>query len=109
MQMNSFVLFLLGTLLRIGIPVAVTILVIVLLRRLDQRWQKQSLALPVVSADVRPCWEVKGCSAEKRKGCPAAAKPDVPCWQTFRSRTGTLREACLDCDVFQQAPVPVNI
>jgi hypothetical protein len=109
MEINAFVLFLLGTLLRIGIPVAVTILVIALLRRLDRRWQKQNLALPVVAAGTRPCWEIKGCSEEKRKGCAAAAKPDVPCWQVFRSKNGTLRENCLGCDVFRQAPVPVHI
>jgi len=109
MQMNSFVLFLLGILLRIGIPLAVTILVIALLSRLDKRWQKQGLALPVVPASTRPCWEAKGCSEEKRKGCTAAARPDVPCWQVFRSKSGALRENCLGCDVFRQAPVPVHI
>ncbi len=108
MQMNSFLLFLLGILVRIGIPVAVTILVIALLRRLDRRWQKQSLALPVIAAGGRPCWEAKGCSQEKRKGCPAATNPDVPCWQIFRSRNGALREDCLGCDVFRQAPVPAS-
>jgi hypothetical protein len=109
MHMNSILLVLFGMLLRIGIPVAVTILVISLLSRLDRRWQKQSMALPVVPAGTQPCWESKGCSEEKRKGCPAAAKLDVPCWQVFRSRNGTLRENCLGCDVFRQAPVPVQI
>ena len=109
MQMNSFVLLLFGTLLRIGLPLVVTILVIALLRRLDRHWQKQSLALPVVAAGTQRCWEIKGCSEEKRKNCAAAARPDVPCWQVFRSKNGTLRENCLGCDVFRQAPVPVHI
>ncbi len=105
--MNGFVLFVLGTLLRIGIPVAVTILVIVLLRRLDRRWQKESLVLPVVQP-VKPCWEIKGCPKEKSEKCPATAHPEIPCWQVFRSQTGRLKEACLDCDVFYQAPIPVG-
>lgn len=109
MQMNSFVLLLFGTLLRIGLPLVVTILVIALLRKLDKRWQKQSLALPVVPAGTRHCWEIKGCSEEKHKGCKAATIPDVPCWQVFRSKNGTLREDCLGCDVFRQAPMPVHI
>jgi hypothetical protein len=109
MQMNTFLLFLLGTLLRIGIPVAVTILVIALLRRLDKRWQKETLSLPVAASGGKPCWEVKNCPAEKRAKCQAAAQDGVPCWQVFRSRNGALREDCLGCDVFQQAPAPVNI
>jgi hypothetical protein len=109
MQINTFVLFLLGTLLRIGIPVAVTILVIALLRRLDRRWQNESQSLPVVPAGGKPCWEIKNCSAEKRKSCPAATQAGTPCWQVFRSKSGMLREDCLGCDVFRQAPVPVNI
>jgi len=109
MQINTFLLLVFGTLLRIGIPVAVTILVIALLRRLDRRWQKESQSLPVVPAGGKPCWEIKGCSAEKRKRCPAAAQTGSPCWQVFRSKSGALREDCLGCNVFRQAPVPVNI
>ena len=106
-DMKAFFLFLLGMVLRIGIPVALTIAVIALLRRLDRRWQKESLALPVIRSG-KPCWEVKGCSEEKKKNCPAAAQPDIPCWQAFRSSNGILKETCLECDIFRQAPVPVN-
>jgi hypothetical protein len=107
MDTKAFLLFLLGMVLRLGIPVAVTIGVIALLRRLDRRWQKESLALPVIPAG-KPCWEVKGCSDEKKKGCAAAANPQIPCWQVFRSGNGALKETCLGCDVFRQAPVPVK-
>jgi hypothetical protein len=103
--MNNVVIFVIGLMLRIGIPVAVTILVIALLRRLDKRWQKESLALPMVPVGEH-CWEVKGCSKEQMENCPAVAQPDVPCWQTFRSKDGALNEVCLDCEVFRQASVP---
>ena len=100
--------FLLGVLLRLGIPIAVTVLVLLLLHRLDKRWQAQALALPVVPAG-KPCWEIKGCSEEKKKNCPAMAQPKAPCWQVFRTRDGVMKETCLGCDVFRQAPVPVRI
>jgi hypothetical protein len=98
----------LGVLLRLGVPIAITALVLALLHRLDKRWQKEALALPVVPAG-KPCWEIKGCSEEKKKNCPAVAQPKTPCWQVFRTRDGVMKEACLGCDVFRQAPVPVRI
>jgi hypothetical protein len=106
--MNNTLSFFIGLLIRIAIPVGISVLVFFLLRRLDERWQKQANILPVLSAGQKPCWEVKNCSAEKRKGCLAAKQTNVPCWHTFRSKDGLLREACLDCDVFRQARVPVK-
>jgi len=105
--METVLTFVLGLLLRIGVPVAVTALIFFLLRRLDERWQKEALAIPVISSSQRPCWEIKSCPEEKRKNCPASAQPNVPCWQVFRTKNGRLREECLECDVFHLAPVPV--
>ena len=104
--MEPVVTIVLGLLLRIGIPVAMTALIFYLLRRLDERWQKEALAIPVISSQ-RPCWEMKGCAEEKRKNCLASARPNVPCWQVFRTNNGLLREDCLGCDVFRLAPTPV--
>lgn len=106
--MDVVLTFLLGVLLRLGIPIAVTALVLVLLHRLDKHWQEEALALPVVT-NGKPCWEIKGCPEEQKKNCPAAAQPKTPCWQAFRTKDGALKEACLGCDVFRQAPVPVRI
>jgi len=106
--MDVVLTFLLGILLRLGVPIAITGLVLVLLHRLDKRWQKEALALPVVPAG-KPCWEIKGCSEEMKKNCPAAAQSKAPCWQVFRTRDGVMKEACLGCEVFRQAPVPVRI
>jgi hypothetical protein len=97
--------FLLGVLLRLGIPIAVTAVLLYLLRRLDRHWQKEALALPVIPAG-KPCWEIKGCAEEQKRNCPAAAQPGKPCWQVFRVKDGVMKEACLGCDVFRQAPVP---
>ena len=100
--------FMLGVLLRLGIPIGVTAFLLFLLHRLDKRWQKEALALPVVPAGI-PCWEIKGCPEENKTNCPAAAQSKTPCWQVFRTRDGVMKEACLGCDVFRRAPVLVRI
>ncbi|MBI4732121.1 MAG: hypothetical protein HY781_08355 [Chloroflexi bacterium] len=106
--MNNTFSVLVGLLLRIGIPIGISLLVFFLLRRLDNRWQKEANLLPVAAMDQKPCWEVKNCSETKRKDCPVAAQPNVPCWQAFRTKDGLLKEACLDCDVFRQALTPAR-
>lgn len=105
--MNTVLTIIIGVVLRIGIPAAVTALLFFLLRRLDNRWQKEAEAIPVISSQ-RPCWEIKGCSEEKRRNCPAFSRAGVPCWQVFRTKNGLLREECLGCDVFRLAPVPAQ-
>ena len=106
---HTFLTIALGLILRIGIPLAVTAGVIYLLHRLDQRWQKEAMSVPVVAPGGQPCWEVKECAEARHKACPAAAQPRVPCWQVFRSKSGLLREDCLGCEVFRQASAPVFI
>lgn len=103
--MNTILTLVLGLLLRIGVPLAVTLLIFFLLRRLDATWQKEARALPVVPSH-KPCWEVKGCSEENRKHCPVPAQPKTRCWQVFRLKNGQLRKECLGCEVFRLAPIP---
>jgi hypothetical protein len=106
--MNTILTFVIGLSVRIVLPVGLTLLVFFFLRRLDQRWQKEALQLPVVSPGQKPCWEVRNCPEEKRSQCAAARQPKVPCWQVFRTRDGVMKENCLGCAVFRQAPVHVN-
>ncbi len=106
--MNPFYAFGIGLLLRVGIPLAATVVILLLLRRLDERWQKEAKVLPVAPRG-KPCWEVKGCKPEKKKKCPAFAQPKVPCWQVFRTKDGVLKEACLGCEVFRRAPLSVQV
>jgi len=96
-----------GLVLRIGLPLALTALVIFFLRKLDNRWKaeaSQHLQVPVLPRTT-PCWEVKHCKAELMKTCPAANQTVRPCWQVFRSDRGILRETCLGCEIFTQAPL----
>jgi len=98
-----------GFALRLAIPIAITAVAIYFLRRLDTRWQaeaEEQLLLPVV--EKPKCWEVNGCTPEMRATC-AGYQSDQPCWQAFREENGYLKERCLGCDVFQKAPIPINI
>lgn len=102
-----------GLLLRIGIPVAITVLIILYLRQLDENWKhetetEKAEALQAKAKNVG-CWEINGCSEEGKAVCPAYAQPDKPCWQVFRSSNGQLREGCLGCQVFKQALAPVPV
>lgn len=105
--MNSILNFFAGIGLRLLIPIALTALVIYFLRRLDARWQKDaSRQAPAVQKPE--CWKIKGCPEEKRKTCKGAQSVE-PCWQAFRQQNGYLKEECLGCNVFRQAPIPIKI
>lgn len=103
-----------GLALRLGIPVALTILAIWWFNRLDNRWQEsaeqdRSKMAPAPAGPVNVgCWEIKKCSPQRLATCPAYARKDTPCWQVFRDDKGLLKEGCLGCRVFQEAPVPVT-
>jgi len=103
---DTLLAFIIGIGLRVAIPVAVTVIAIYLLRRLDARWQAeadQEIPAPVVKPE---CWKIKECPPEQRKVCPAITQTQ-PCWQFFRKPNGYLQETCLGCDVFRQSPPPV--
>lgn len=100
-------------LLRLGVPVAVTIGLAWALRRLDARWQAQaevesrqalSVEIPpsavVPFASERPCWEQRNCAPAARDHCPAYAHQSLPCWLTRREVEGALPEACYTCGIF---------
>jgi len=93
-----------GLLIRLAIPIALTALLIFLLRKLDAHWQAEAeLPQPVVQSIE--CWKVKNCSTEQRKVC-IAYQSTLPCWQAKRLPNGYLREECLSCEIFTEAPMP---
>ena len=103
----AVVTLLAGLALRLGVPLAVTGLLIWLLRRLDAFWQaegEQQGALKLAAGTGPHCWGIRGCDLDQRVVCPAYLHPDTPCWQHFRGRDGNLRETCLVCDFFRQVP-----
>ena len=97
-------------LLRIAVPIAVTIAFIKVLKWLDERWKEQAdlEGSQVVKFGNIGCWEINNCPSEQRAICQAYNNPDKPCWQIFRDKHGRLQESCIDCDVFRNAPVPTT-
>jgi hypothetical protein len=97
-------------LLRVAIPIAVTLTFIKVLKWLDERWKQESDLEGAEIAQVGnvSCWEINECPAEQRAACKAYNNPDKPCWQVFREKNGRLQERCIGCDIFRHAPVPVT-
>ncbi len=95
-----------GFLIRLGIPIALTVLFSLFLKWLDRRWQAEAEADAAESAtrvlnageERQPCWEIHNCPPKLRKDCQAYLQPDIPCWEIF-SANGQLKPACKTCKV----------
>jgi hypothetical protein len=105
---------LLGFLLRLGIPIALTFLLAMFLKWLDKRWQaeaeREKTELQVLvqnGQELRPCWEIYNCPENLRKNCKAYANPAIPCWEVYRVN-GHLKPACQSCKVLP-ADIPGRI
>jgi hypothetical protein len=98
-------------LLRLGVPIVITLVVAYGLRRLDARWQAEALleweqtqvqqkfaAAGLMERLNQPCWEVKGCSEETRANCPACEDSNIPCWMAWRQPDGRLPVRCYECE-----------
>lgn len=103
--------------LRIGVPIAITVLI--------GRWLEKKLALPEESqveetkatATTRytrsgkiirvHCWEVKRCEPAKRAQCAAYKRPDLPCWLAIQAAGGKLREECFTCAFYKPQNIAV--
>ena len=109
---QGLVLAIAWVLLRFGLPVLGTGLIIYIFSLLDSNWKKEALAVKkdLVSEEVIPlmkCWVFNDCPPEKRRDCPAYQEKYIPCWQLFRDVNDNLQEKCLDCTVFRTAPIPI--
>lgn len=106
---NSIFAIVSGLLVRLAIPLFITALVITILRIVDKRWQEDAQQLPAaVNVDKPQCWDVNHCAPEQRRDCPSPRSSE-PCWQVHRQANGYLREDCLTCVVFRQAPIPTPV
>jgi hypothetical protein len=105
---NLYALFaiLTGLLARFAVPILITVLAVYFLKGLDERWQMESEVqlLPVKKPE---CWKVNGCPPEARNSCRGYLSP-LACWQVFRLPNGYLRQECLACTVFRDAPLPAR-
>jgi len=93
-----------GFVLRLAIPILGTVLLVLILRRLDAHWQAEAERQPMPT-NKPECWKIKGCPPEEMENCPGAQSP-LPCWQVYRQPNGYLNEECVKCKVFIEAPVP---
>jgi hypothetical protein len=104
-ELTSLLAFTAGMFVRLALPIALTALLILFLRKLDARWQEEA-SRPRVDVPKIECWRVMGCSPEQRKNCTAASS-SLPCWQVYRLPNGYLSNKCLSCRVFLEAPMPM--
>lgn len=97
-----------GIVLRLALPIALTVLIVIVLKWLDRRWEQESLkaSRPLPPAPNPGCWDIRRCPEEMRRVCEAYQHPDIPCWQVLRQKNGRLQERCLVCEIFRQAPLP---
>jgi hypothetical protein len=93
-----------GLLLRLAVPILGTGLLVFTLRKLDERWQAEAKLYPPL-VDKPECWKVKGCTSQQTGSCKAY-ESNLPCWQVHRLPNGYLKEECLSCQVFTEAPIP---
>jgi hypothetical protein len=100
----SFLYIFAGLLVRLAIPIVGTILLVFFLRKLDRRWQAEAQLHAQVMHKTE-CWKIKGCTPQHAEHCEAY-KSELPCWQVNRLPNGYLKEECLSCQVFTEAPVP---
>jgi hypothetical protein len=113
--------------LRLGVPLAITLAVGYVLLRLDRKWQAEAwaewksnqleqeeqagqaagrVASPVAG---QFCWDVKGCSQTAREQCAAFKRSNIPCWLARRRAEGRLPAACYDCELFSLKQVGQSI
>lgn len=48
---------------------------------------------------IEPCWSIRNCSEEQRKGCPAVLDIPMPCWE-IRHRSNGPDAPCSECEVY---------
>lgn len=112
MDLNAVAAVLVGVLIRFGLPILITAIVVWGLKQLDARWQaeideRRTLSMGGVEIEHIKCWELQNCVEDQRHDCVAFQNPSIPCWQHFRNGNGELREECLECQIFRITPITI--
>lgn len=103
----SALAILIGLVVRVALPVAITILVVSYLHKLDERWQLEA-ENEEPQPDPEQSWGLLDCPIEQGKISPAIASI-FPCWQMKRLSNGSLNDNCLTCEVFRNASIPAHV
>lgn len=117
--------------LRLGVPLIVTLAIGYVLKRLDARWQaearedrkvreavtRQPVTAPIPvgqrtvpglnaldTSGAMPCWMVKGCTDAMRAACAATHQPNLACWKARTIAEGRLPSECKGCEL--HVPMP---
>jgi len=108
--------------LRLGVPLAITLAVGYWLRKLDAKWQAEARArlqqqqaqekaaaaksaLKMYRVIEQPCWVLKNCPDEARSKCPAVEKPYLPCWMARCQAEGQIPPECYYCHLFSSRQI----
>jgi len=51
-----------------------------------------------------PCWKVRNCGFESRKGCPVISDESFPCWSNRATCPVVSGQDCYFCPVYRSAP-----
>ena len=82
-----------GLAVRIGLPLLVLVTMVLVMRRLDKRWQSEAKrpAAPLTTAAEEPCWEASSCANPACNECVVHQHPETPCWResSLTARTVT--------------------
>lgn len=103
--------------IRLGVPLALILVVGYFLSRLDAQWQAEAQAQrernPIYQAALRslpqeatlhdPCWQVRGCDSALYSQCAASKDPTTPCWIARFQAEGALPPLCQSCQIFTTA------
>ena len=106
--------------LRMGVPLAVMVLITWGLKSLDARWQAdaearqafavvstgraQPAAFKAPQAAQTPCWTLRNCSEARQSHCAACKEPGLPCWMARLRADGRLPSGCYGCALFRLRP-----
>jgi hypothetical protein len=106
--------------LRLGVPLAITVLITWGLKSLDVRWQAEAearqasaivqegqaeaAAFKAPQAVQTPCWTLRNCAEVRRTGCAACKEPGLPCWMARLRADGRLPSGCYGCALFRLRP-----
>ena len=103
-----------GILLRLGIPIGITLALGWGLRRLDEKWRAEAsqddhavITMPKYLT-IAKCWDVKSCSPKMRENCQAYLHPNIPCWE-FRRSNGSVNKVCQSCEYFKETFALANL
>ncbi len=94
--------------LRIGIPIALTLVFGYWLERKLRPQQEPAEMVEKIQATRKAsniirlhCWDIKRCDGSKRAKCAAYQHPELPCWLALQVEGKKVREQCFTCAFYK--------